>query len=275
MSKKILYVSSGLDLFPALKGYPTSSNVFILSKSISASPKYDLRLSVPRFGVINEYSNNIHDTYRLSGINIPMGRDRVSLIGKVPSIRSFSPPVYLVDNEELFTEKKGVFTDPEGNFFPDNDIRSVFFCKSVLAIMEHLAWIPDIIHCHGWMTSFVPLFLKHSFPEGHALRKTKVVTTLYDESFEHKFESEKLKKVLRYRQLKKTEVSLLEVEDFKSIINIAIRESDKVIRTFETPSDSRVAEVDFRDSEYVPLAENDKDTAKSSHIKIYGEMCKE
>ena len=55
-----------------------------------------------------------------------------------------------------YFKRKLVFNDENGKFFNDNDERSMFFCKGVLETVKKLGWVPEIIHCHGWMSALMP-----------------------------------------------------------------------------------------------------------------------
>ena len=79
------------------------------------------------------------------------------LIIKVASIPRERIQVYFIDNEEYF-KRKATFTDENGNLFPDNDERAIFFAKGVVETVKKLNWSPDIIHIHGWMASLLPFY---------------------------------------------------------------------------------------------------------------------
>ena len=261
---KILYVSSATDLF--LQTPPLSNYVKELSETTALLPECDVRLLLPRFGVINERINNIHETIRLSGINIPMGKDRISLVVKVPSVRVVKLPIYFVDNEDLF-ERKGVFTDAKGNFYEDNHVRAIFFCKSVLAIIEKLGWIPHVIHCHGWMTSFIPLYLKKSYMESHPLRHTKTIYTLYDDAFPQHFSQQTLK-YLKNKQLKSTDLEdvLPEKMGHAEFTNLAMTHADKVTRTFEETDNAPAwSSIPYANATYIPCDEQ----AAATYMELY------
>ncbi|NQX98448.1 MAG: glycogen/starch synthase, partial [Flavobacteriales bacterium] len=84
-----------------------------------------------------------------------------------------------------FFQRKAVFHDKEtGKFFKDNDERAIFFVRGVLETVKKLGWVPDIIHCHGWMTSLVPLYIKTSFKKEPIFENSKVVFSLYDNEFD-------------------------------------------------------------------------------------------
>jgi starch synthase len=102
----------------------------------------------------------------------------------VASIPNAKLQVYFLDNEDYF-QRKSVLTDPENNaFYEDNDERAIFFCKGVIETVKKLGWQPDIIHCHDWMTGFIPLYLKTHYREDPMFRDTKVVFTLYNNGFD-------------------------------------------------------------------------------------------
>src|SRR3712207_2996791 len=72
----------------------------------------EIRIFVPRFGLINERKNRLHEVVRLSGINIAVGEEEKPLIIKVDSVPSAKMQVYFIDNEDYF-HRKSVFFDKE------------------------------------------------------------------------------------------------------------------------------------------------------------------
>ena len=142
----------------------------------------EIRIIMPRFGTINERRHRLHEVVRLSGINIIVDRDDYPLIIKVASLPSARLQIYFMDNEDYFKRKR-VFTNEEENFFPDNADRMVFFCKSALETVKKFGWPPDIIHCHGWMTSLIPLYLKTAYKKEPVFGYSKVIYTAQQDQF--------------------------------------------------------------------------------------------
>lgn len=142
----------------------------------------EIRILMPRFGNINERRNRLHEVIRLSGMNIVIGESDNPLIIKVASIPAARMQVYFLDNEDYF-QRKHVFNDAKGNFYPDNDERTIFFCKGALETVKKLGWAPDIVHCHGWMTSLVPAYLRTIYKEDPAFKDAKIIYSLYEDSF--------------------------------------------------------------------------------------------
>ena len=262
---KILHVSSHAE--PFLDPTPLSTSTKVLADKTATHPELSVRLLLPRFGVINERTNNIHETIRLSGINIPMGRDCFSLIVKVPSSRGAKLPIYFIDNEHFF-ERKGVFSDSQGRFYLDNDLRALFFCKSALAVIEKLAWAPDIVHCHGWMTSFIPMYLKKAYSDSPILKNTTSIYTLYEETFDHTFSSDILDQA-KFGQLKNEDLTILEGgADFKAFTKLALQHADKATRTFEVADDPVLASTPYEEMTYIPHGSVDS----NAYIALYKEL---
>lgn len=159
-----------------------------IASTISELPKYlqdqgmEIRILMPRFGNINERRHRLHEVVRLSGINISVNDEDYPLIIKVASLPGARLQVYFLDNEEFF-KRKSVFTDKEDKFFEDNDERMIFFCKGVLETVKKFGWAPDIIHCNGWMTSLIPLYLKTAYADEPVFNNAKVIYSLYGDKF--------------------------------------------------------------------------------------------
>lgn len=140
---------------------------------------WEIRNFMPRYGCINERRHQLHEVIRLSGMNIIVNDTDQPLIIKVASIPAGRIQVYFIDNEEFFQRKHTLVND-KGEFFADNDERSIFFCKGVLETVKKLGWSPDIVHCHGWMTSLVPFYLKTVFKNDPIFSGAKIIFSLYE-----------------------------------------------------------------------------------------------
>ena len=143
---------------------------------------FEIRILMPRFGNINERRNRLHEVIRLSGMNIVINENDNPLIIKVASLPTARMQVYFLDNEEYF-QRKQVFRDAKEKFFDDNDERMIFFCKGAIETVKKLGWMPDVVHCMGWMSSLVPMYLKTAYREDPMFKNTKVVYSVYENCF--------------------------------------------------------------------------------------------
>jgi len=169
-SKKVLFVSQ--EITPYLPETELSLIGRTLPQAIQETGK-EIRTFMPKYGSINERRNQLHEVIRLSGMNLIIDDTDHPLIIKVASIQAARMQVYFIDNEDYFNRKQAVI-DSKGKFFEDNDERMIFFARGVLETVRKLRWSPDLVHCHGWFTSLVPLYLKNAYREDPLFADSKV-----------------------------------------------------------------------------------------------------
>ncbi len=142
----------------------------------------EIRLFMPNFGCINERRNQLHEVIRLSGMNIIINDTDHPLMIKVASLPSARIQVYFIDNEEYF-HKKLILRDKNEVFYSNNDERALFFARGVVETIKNLGWAPDIIHCHGWMSHLIPLYIKRMYKDSPLFTDSKVVYSFYNDEF--------------------------------------------------------------------------------------------
>jgi len=172
---KVLFISQ--EITPFLEVSDISKIARHLPQGVQERGK-EIRTFMPRFGLINERRNQLHEVIRLSGMNLIIDDSDHPLIIKVASIQSARMQVYFIDNEEYF-QRKMVFRDVKKKYFKDNEDRMVFFCRGVLETVKKLGWAPDVIHCHGWMTSLIPFFVKTGYKDDPMFKNSRVVYSSY------------------------------------------------------------------------------------------------
>jgi|TARA_B110000091_G_scaffold204584_1_gene239423 starch synthase len=180
MKKRVLFINQ--EMLPYIEESEIAKIGRNLPQGIQQKGK-EIRTFMPRFGCINERRNQLHEVIRLSGMNLIIDDNDHPLIIKVASIQAARMQVYFIDNEEFFQRKFGL-RDKVGKFFDDNDERAIFYCRGVLETVKKLGWAPDIIHCHGWMNAFVPLYIKKVFSENPIFADSKVIFSVYNTGFE-------------------------------------------------------------------------------------------
>lgn len=191
----------------------------------------EIRIFVPRFGLINERKNRLHEVVRLSGINIAVGEEEKPLIIKVASIPNAKLQVYFIDNEDYF-HRKSVLVDKDNKFHADNDERAIFFCKGVLETVKKLGWSPDIVHCNDWMTGLIPMYLKTTYKKDPIFKDAKSMFTVYNNSFNHKFEDDLLEKV-KMLDIEDSMLTNLKSADFEGFVKVGMEYADIVVKPQE------------------------------------------
>ncbi|MDD4065165.1 MAG: glycogen/starch synthase [Bacteroidales bacterium] len=223
-AKKILYVSS--EIFPFL---PQSDMSYIgrhLPQAIQESGG-EIRSFMPKYGCINERRNQLHEVIRLSGMNIIIKDIDRPLIIKVASISAARMQVYFIDNEDYF-QRKFIYRDENERFFADNDERGIFFARGVLETVKKLRWKPTIVHCHGWLSHLLPLYLKKAYRNDPLFTHAKVVLSLYNDLTTETFNENMRSKVLT-GGMKPKDVEFLAEPGAVNLAKTAIQYSDGVI----------------------------------------------
>ncbi len=192
----------------------------------------EIRTFMPKYGSINERRNQLHEVIRLSGMNLIINDTDHPLIIKVASIQAARMQVYFIDNEDYF-QRKSPLQDENGKFFDDNDERTIFFARGVLETVKKLRWAPDIIHCHGWFTGLVPLYIKKAYNEDPLFANSKIVFSVYDNEFNEPLKKE-FKDKLLFENTTKNDVKILKEPNYINLSKLAIEMSDATIIGSET-----------------------------------------
>ena len=253
MSKKrVLFVTQ------EMKPYTVISEI---SDIVRKLPQYvqekgmEIRVLMPKYGTINERRHRLHEVVRLSGMNIIVDDDDFPLIIKVASLPGARMQAYFLDNEEFFS-RKYIFEDEDGKPFEDNADRMVFFCKGVMETVKKFGWPPDVIHCHGWMTSLIPLYLKTVYKDEPIFQNAKIVYSAYNNSMDATFTK---------KFFEKATINDLEQEDLDAykngkqlnLIKGAIQHSDAAIIGSENLEESVSKEIKSSDMPVLDYLDED------------------
>ena len=201
---KILYVCQ--EITP----YLPESDMSVLCRALSQGMQErgnEIRTFMPRYGLINERRNQLHEVIRLSGMNL------------------------IIDNEDYF-HRKAMIRDEDGAFFADNDERAIFFARGVLETVKKLRWSPDIVHCHGWFSSIVPVYLRNAFADDPVFKRTKIVLSVYDDAFEGELDPG-FKSKIQGEGVGRKYLNHLDKPTYENLMKFVINYTDGVI--FETP----------------------------------------
>ena len=223
MGEKILFVNS--EIYPYLPENHISGIGRYLPQGIQERKK-EIRSFMPRYGCINERKNQLHEVIRLSGMNIVIDDVDRPLVIKVASISSARMQVYFIDNEDYF-KRKQIDRDDDGVFFQDNAERAVFFARGVLETVKKLRCAPDIIHCQGWITQVLPLYLKKIYKDDPIFASSKVVLSLYGDT-SGKFD-EDLASLVKFGDIADGDIPDLSESTGINLAKTAARYSDGII----------------------------------------------
>ncbi|HZL10395.1 MAG TPA: glycogen/starch synthase [Prolixibacteraceae bacterium] len=223
--KKVLFISS--EIIPYLPETEMSKRSRYLPQGIQERGK-EIRTFMPRYGCVNERRNQLHEVIRLSGMNLIIDDTDHPLIIKVASIQSARMQVYFIDNEDFF-QRKHVLKDSKGNEFADNDERAIFFARGVLETVIKLRWAPDLIHCHGWLTSLVPLYIKKAYNDDPLFVNSKVVYSACNDDFKKPLDVN-FRNKLKMNKISNEDTELVDEPSYVNLSKMAIQYSDAVIQ---------------------------------------------
>ena len=134
---------------------------------------------------------------------------------------------YLLDNQYYFKRNSlyGHFDDAE---------RFAFFSRSILEMIPHINYVPDIIHCNDWQTALVPVFLNTLYRENEIHKNIHTVFTIHNIQYQGKYGYELIDDVLG---LPLGTAQLVDYDNCVNFMKGGIQEADRV--TTVSPTYSR------------------------------------
>src|SRR5574344_1640508 len=253
--KKVLFIADEISPFV---GETVMANCCRLLPQCVQELGYEIRTFMPKWGPINERRNQLHEVIRLSGMNLIIDDTDHPLLIKVASLPSARIQVYFIDNDDYFQNRQFV-CDKNGVEYQDDDERAIFFARVFLETVKKLRWNPDIIHCHGWLSALIPLYIKTAYNEEPAFRDSKVVYSLYDKAFDGTFH-DNYPELLIAKDMKISDSGeFCSPIDYNAVMKKAIDFSDGVVRNTESVD---VSLLNYAKSKSIPVLECEKDGFK-------------
>ncbi len=263
--QRVLYVSQ--EITPYLPESEMSNIGRYLPQGIQERGR-EIRTFMPKYGHINERRNQLHEVIRLSGMNLIINDTDHPLIIKVASIQAARMQVYFIDNEDYF-QRKGVLGDEKNGQFADNDERAIFFARGVLETVRKLRWAPNLVHCHGVISSVIPLYLKKSFSDDPLFENAKLIISLYDQGFTKQLDSKFKEKVLM-EGINPEDVNVISKPNTDQVNKLAVDFADGIIFGSENLSEGLVQYV--KDSGKPFLTYQDPENYMDEYADFYDQV---
>ncbi len=263
--KRVLFVNS--EILPYVPETTASILGRYLPQGVQESGK-EIRSFMPRYGCINERRNQLHEVIRLSGMNIIVNDIDRPLIIKVASIPAARMQVYFIDNDDYF-HRKFIYTNENGEFFADNDERAIFFARGVLETVKKLRWKPDVIHCQGWISHILPIYLKKVYKDDPIFTDSKLILSLYNEIEDVAF-SEDMKSKVLLSGIKNKDLDILSKANGINLAKLAIQYSDGII--MGAPQLNPELEAHIKSLKLPVLPYMEIGIEKSEYIKEYNQF---
>ena len=263
--KRVLYVSQEINPYTGETEMGEISSV--LPQKIQEAGR-DIRMFLPRFGTINQRRHQLHEVIRLSGMNLIIDDFDHQLIIKVASIQKLRLQVYFIDNEEYFPAKQ-MFHDLDGNFLTNNDERIIFYCKGVIETVRKLGWAPDIIHCQGWFSSLVPMYIKKLYADDPLFENVKVVYSVFENSFKGILSNNIVEKLL-FEDLHEKDIARIKKPTIGNLHKFAVDYSDAIVQSSPSINNSVLEHIKSSGKEFLdfPGYDNYVDAYEQLYNKI-------
>ncbi len=266
--KRILFIANEMSPYLELTEFAEIVNKLAV---LSNDNNMEVRCIMPRFGVINERRHRLHEVVRLSGINVSINNDDYPLVIKVASLPNARLQVYFLDNEDYF-KRKSIFTDDAESWFDDNGLRTVLFCKGALETVKKFGWPPDIIHCSGWMTGLIPLFIKSAYKKEPVFSHSKIVYTIGQNTFKEKMEADFLKLVTINDYVTKKELDVLKDLDNNSLYRAGAMYADAI--TFGADKIDKHLVEEFSKVKGKKILKYDAESDLTDYLQLYTDLAK-
>ncbi|MBD5350327.1 MAG: glycogen/starch synthase [Bacteroides sp.] len=266
--KKVLYISQ--EIAPYLPDTPMS----LMGRDLPQSTQekgYEVRTFMPKYGSINERRNQLHEVIRLSGMNVSIDDADHPLIIKVATLQPSRMQVYFIDNDDYFQfspdKTLEIDSSPE-----DNDERIMFYTRGVIETVRKLRWAPAIIHCMGWTSALVPLYLRKMFADDPTFAETKIVYAVRPEAFEGTLDPRFLEK-MEMSQFDKADMTAIAdgPVDFVALNKLAIDYSDAVVAS---TADADPQLIEYAQSQGKPVLKFNPDEAQflEDYAEFYAQL---
>ncbi len=236
--KKVLFISQ--EIAPYVPERRLSEIGRLLPQTVK---EYGIeeRTFMPKYGMIAERSNQLHEMIRLSGMNVIIDDTDHPLIIKVATLQQAHFQVYFIYNEDYFASNR--IDELEMNVSPeDNDERSMFFVRAVIESIRKMRWMPDIIQCTGWISALAPVYIRTLYGDDPSFRDAKIVTALCNEEIAGPIDSRLGEKMHMDGIPKNALKPIMGKElDLDALMTYSLKYCDAVIQCEEGVSDAVLA----------------------------------
>ena len=263
--KKILFINQ------EISPYVPDNYLSLMGKDLPQAMQernHEIRTFMPKWGTINERRGQLHEVIRLSGMNLIIDDTDHPLIIKVASIQSTRVQVYFIDNDDYFG-KRLMDKDEQGEDYPDNGERAIFFARGVLETVKKLRWVPDVIHCQGWMSAVVPLYVKTAYHDEPSFADAKVVTSLFSQKLDKDL-GDDFKQCLEFRET--TQEILKDYKDnfdLNELNKLAIDYSDGIVQSDSLVNDELLAYIKEKNIPFLGYSENVAEACEDFYESLY------
>ncbi|MDJ0938778.1 MAG: glycogen synthase [Woeseiaceae bacterium] len=146
------------------------------------SAGHDVRVLIPRYSRIDALGLEIDPVPALADMSVRLGNREVHFSIDRLTLES-GLPVYLVRCPEFYG-RDAIYTNDD-----DEHLRFALLSRAALEMCQRFGFAPDIMSCHDWQTSLIPLYLKSIYSWDELFSNTKSVLTIHNIGYQGQFGS--------------------------------------------------------------------------------------
>src|SRR5580698_6051281 len=135
---------------------------------------HDVRLFVPLYAAIGRERFALTPVGRLANLGISIGSHRFQYSVYTAPLPGSAALVYLIDCPPLYA-REAIYSQA-----PDEHLRFLALTRIAIECCQHLAWSPQILHCHDWHAGFGPLLLRTLYSWDQLFATTRTVLTIHN-----------------------------------------------------------------------------------------------
>ena len=173
--------------------------------------------------------------------------------------------VYFLDNDDFFNRKE-VLSQKDGSPFEDATERMVFFCKGVIETVKKFGWAPDIVHCHGWMTSLIPLYLKTAYDNEPIFQNAKTIYSIYNSDLAYNLPVDNFVEIASINNLTESDLDAYLEDDKLTLFKGASTFADGIINV---PVEKGDEGLEFLNETDKPLIKHEEEAYKPAYMDFY------
>ena len=141
---------------------------------------HDIRVLLPFYSTIDTDGLEIVPVNGLQNLSLTTDRHEFHYSIDSTTLPGTSLTVFLLRCPELF-QRAEMYSGP------DEHLRFIVLSRAIIEMCQHLAFAPDIFHCHDWHTSLVPLYLKTLYNGVSVFSNTRSVLTIHNIGYQGVF----------------------------------------------------------------------------------------
>jgi starch synthase len=156
------------DVVTALSGYLDSAG-------------HDIRVLLPAYSSIDTSEMQITPVDFLQGLKMQLGPHQVSFSIDSATVPGKPLKIYLLRCPDLY-DRPGIYTSGG-----DEHLRFIMLSRAAIEMCQHMAFAPDIFHCHDGHTAMIPMYLRTQYAWDRLFANTKTVLTIHNIGYQGVF----------------------------------------------------------------------------------------